>query len=85
MLSILAAVENDSPFMRNNFEACVSYLIPMDPLEKKKSRVDPKKSIGGIVSAVSFDTRLKRKKGVRVEMFLAQEQKIPSDSSTPEE
>ena len=63
MLSGLAEVYNYNPGMRNDFESCVSYLIPVDPVVRKISKADPKKRIGGIVSAVLFDTKLKKGKG----------------------
>ena len=70
MVYVLEAVENDNPGMRDDFEACVAYLIPMDPMTRKKSKAESKKKIGGIVSAVSFDPKSKKGKGESgVEIF----------------
>ena len=52
MLSGLVAVDNDDPGMRDYFEACVAYLIPMYPVARNKSKADYKKRIGGIVDVV---------------------------------
>ena len=45
MLSGLAEVYNYNPGMRNYFESCVSYLIPVDPVVRKISKADPKKRV----------------------------------------
>ena len=49
--------------MRDGFEACVAYLIPMEPVSINKVKADSKKIIGGLVTAVLFDPKLKKGRG----------------------
>ena len=63
ILSGLAAVDNDIPGMRYEFEACVAYLIPMDPVARNKVKADSKGRIVGAVATVLFGTKLKKGKG----------------------
>ena len=63
MIYVFAVVENYDLIMKDNFEACVSYLTPMEPVARKKAKADSKKRIGGVVSAVLFDATLKKAKG----------------------
>ena len=58
MISGFSAVYNDDPRMRDDFEACVAYLIPMDPVAGNQLKSGSKKIIGGVVAMVSFDTKL---------------------------
>ena len=46
--------------MRDDFEACVAYIIPMEPMAMKKENSDTKKRIGGLVAAVLFDPKLNK-------------------------
>ena len=55
ILSILAAVENCDPGMRDYFEPLIAYFIPMDPVAINKAKAYSKKRIGGVVAALSFD------------------------------
>ena len=63
ILSGLAALESDDPGMRDYFEACVEYLIPIYPTTINKVKVGSKKRICGVVDVVSFDSRLKKGEG----------------------
>ena len=63
ILSILAAVENCDPGMRDYFEPLIAYFIPMDPVAINKAKEDSKKKISVMFSAVSFDPKLKNLKG----------------------
>ena len=62
MLSGLAEVANDDLSMIYYFEACVVYLIPMDPVAQKKSKSYSKKRIRFVVDEILFDTKLKKGK-----------------------
>ena len=59
MISGLAALENDNPDMRDDFEAYVVYLIPVDPVARKKRKAYSNKRIG---EAVSFGPKLNKGK-----------------------
>ena len=63
MISGLAGVDNNDPGKRDYFEACLAYLIPMDPMARKKAKADFKNWIGGVVTAVSICPELKKGKG----------------------
>ena len=52
ILYVLAAEDNDYHETRYNFEACVAYLILMDPVKVKKVKADPNTRIGYVVAAV---------------------------------
>ena len=62
MLSGLEVVENDNFYIRDAFEACVAYLIPIDLVSRNEVKTYFKKIIGTLVAAVLFDPKLNKGK-----------------------